>query len=91
MIIAPHMDDESMGCGGLMAKYPDECVVVIVTDSGPIRAAEHARAMQILGVTRHHSLGFEDGVTDQHMTELVGAIDAVMGARPVVRSAGVAP
>lgn len=78
-MVAPHMDDESMGCGGLMAKYPDECVVVTVTDSGPVRAAEHERAMAVLGVTDTRNLGFEDGVTGQHMTELVGALDTVMG------------
>ena len=78
LVIAPHMDDESMGCGGLMAKYPDECVVVTVTDSGPVRSAEHREAMKILGVRDSRNLGFEDGVTDQHMTELVGAIDEVM-------------
>lgn len=78
LVIAPHMDDESMGCGGLLAKYPGECVVLTVTDSGPVRAAEHARAMAILGVGDTRSLGFEDGVTGQHMTSLVSAIDAVM-------------
>lgn len=78
LVIAPHMDDESMGCGGLMAKYPDECVVLTVTDSGATRAAEHASAMEILGVADTRNLGFEDGATDRNMTELVGAIDAVM-------------
>lgn len=78
LVIAPHMDDESMGCGGLMAKYPDECVVLTVTDSGATRAAEHASAMDILGVTDTRNLGFEDGATDRNMTQLVGAIDAVM-------------
>lgn len=79
LILAPHMDDEAMGCGGLLAKYPDECVVVIVTDSGAVRAAEHARAMEILGITDVRLLGFEDGTTDKYMTDLVRAIDAVMG------------
>ncbi len=78
LVVAPHMDDESMGCGGLMAKYPDECVVVTVTDSGAVRAAEHEQAMAVLGVTDFRNLGFEDGVTGQHMTDLVGALDAVM-------------
>lgn len=79
MILAPHMDDESMGCGGLMAKYPDECVVVTVTDSGSVRAAEHAKAMEILGITQTHTLDFEDGTTDKYMTDMVRAIDALMG------------
>ena len=78
LVIAPHMDDESMGCGGLMAKYPDECAVVTVTDSGPVRDGEHARAMEILGVTETRTLRFEDGQTTQHMSDLVRALDEVM-------------
>jgi len=78
LVIAPHMDDESMGCGGLMAKYPDECAVVTVTDSGPVRDAEHTRAMEILGVPESRHLRFEDGQTTQHMSDLVRALDEVM-------------
>ncbi len=78
LVIAPHMDDESMGCGGLMAKYPDECAVVTVTDSGSVRAGEHTRAMEILGVSESRHLGFEDGQTAQHMSDLVRALDEVM-------------
>lgn len=78
LILAPHMDDEAMGCGGLMAKHPDECVVVVMTDSGETRAREHAEAMEILGVSESRRLGFPDGQTPQHMTEMVGAIDAIM-------------
>jgi LmbE family N-acetylglucosaminyl deacetylase len=72
------MDDESLGCGGLLAKYPDECLVVVVTESGDDRRAEHARAMGLLGVTDFRCLGFEDGTTQQHMTDLVGRLDDVM-------------
>ena len=78
LILAPHMDDEAMGCGGLMAKHPDECVVVVMTDSGEVRSAEHAEAMRILGAAESRQLGFPDGQTPQHMTEMVGAIDAIM-------------
>ncbi|HOB04858.1 MAG TPA: PIG-L family deacetylase [Propionibacteriaceae bacterium] len=78
VVIAPHQDDESMGCGGLLAKYPDECLVVVVTDSGPVRQAEHERAMAELGVATSINLGFPDGRTPQLMTDLVQAIDAVL-------------
>lgn len=78
LILAPHMDDEAMGCGGLMAKHPDECVVVVMTNSGEVRAREHAEAMRILGVGESRVLEFPDGETPQHMTEMVGAIDAIM-------------
>jgi N-acetylglucosamine malate deacetylase 1 len=78
LVIAPHMDDESLGCGGLLAKYPDDCAVVVVTESGDERRAEHQRAMDLLGVRDARSLGFEDGTTGQHMTELVSRLDEVM-------------
>ena len=45
LVLAPHMDDESMGCGGLLAKYPEDSCVVTMTDSGVRRSAEHDRAM----------------------------------------------
>jgi LmbE family N-acetylglucosaminyl deacetylase len=32
LVIAPHSDDESLGCGGLLLKYPKQCDVVVVTD-----------------------------------------------------------
>ncbi len=78
VVIAPHQDDESMGCGGLLAKYPNECLVVVVTDSGPVRAAEFERAMAALGVTTWVNLGFPDGSTPQLMMDLVAALDGVL-------------
>lgn len=74
LVVAPHMDDESLGCGGLLAKYPDT-VVLCLTDSGPVRLAEHRRAMEVLGVQNYECLGFEDGLLPQHMTQVVAALD----------------
>lgn len=78
VVVAPHMDDESLGCGGLLAKYADECLVVTMTDSGPVRAKEQGMAMAALGVSNVLNLGFEDGLLPQRMTETVGALDAAM-------------
>lgn len=69
------MDDEFLGCGGLLAKYPGECQVLVVTDSGPARAAEHRQALEILGVGPSAALGFDDGQTPAEMSRLVAAID----------------
>ena len=78
LVIAPHMDDESLGCGGLLAKYPDEATVVVVTQSGERRRSEHKTAMSVLGVGDARCLEYEDGTTQQVMTELVGKLDDVM-------------
>lgn len=78
LVVAPHMDDESMGCGGLLAKYPDECQVVTVADSGPVRAGEHANALAALGVRHSRNLGFRDGEVGADMPGLVAALDVVL-------------
>lgn len=80
LVIAPHMDDESLGCGGLLAKYPEDATVVVVTQSGDGRRAEHAHAMDVLGVRDYRCLDFDDGTTQQHMSELVARLDEVMSA-----------
>lgn len=78
LVIAPHMDDESLGCGGLLAKHADESTVVVVTQSGDQRRAEHARALDVLGVTDARCLEFEDGTTQHHMMRLVASLDEVL-------------
>ena len=78
LVIAPHMDDEALGCGGLLAKYPGDSTVVVVTESGATRRAEHAKALKVLGVTDSRCLDFKDGTTQQHMSELVRELDQVM-------------
>ena len=32
LVLAPHADDESIGCGGLLAKFGPQCDVVLLTD-----------------------------------------------------------
>ncbi len=78
MVLAPHMDDESLGCGGLLAKYPSDSVVVVAADSGSVRAAEHDLALKALGVTGSVRLGMSDGAVGEHAQTLVQAFDEVM-------------
>jgi len=72
------MDDESLGCGGLLAKYPDESGVVVVTDSGPTRAREHLDALSCLGLSSSQRLGFVDGAAGSDMNALVASLDGVL-------------
>ena len=77
LIVAPHPDDEVLGCGGLLAAHRDggaDVHVVIVTDGGLGNAGEAAspnyvaerkeearQAVEVLGGAEHHFLGHRDG------------------------------
>ena len=72
-IIAPHPDDECIGCGGIMAKYPSICDVFIVTDGrqgnknvspakeAEIRKKQFEKEMEFAKVNSFYWLGYEDG------------------------------
>lgn len=49
LIIAPHADDETLGCGGIIARDPDNVMVVILSDKGDGRMVEFQQARKILG------------------------------------------
>jgi len=78
LVISPHCDDETLGCGGLLAKYPDETAVVVVAQPDDVRAKEFMKAGDILGYSHAQFLDFEDGYLDRDMHGLVGALDRVI-------------
>ena len=78
LIVAPHADDESLGCGGLLAKYPEECAVVVLAHPDDVRAKEFAVAQQILGYKTAFFLDQSDGSVGERMHDLVGLLDRVM-------------
>lgn len=78
LVLAPHMDDESLGCGGLLAKYPGECAVAVVTAGDTVRLKEHRQAMDILRVADYECLGYTDGRASEDMPALVTSVDALL-------------
>ena len=79
MVIAPHADDESMGCGGLMAKYPEDWTVVLVAQPDQTRFGELMAAFVELGGQQELvQLNLPDGTVGREPRWLVARLDALL-------------
>lgn len=82
LIISPHPDDESFGCGGLLLKHPEQCEVLLLTNGelgdyvkGPeqtkkIRRREFEKAMKFAGITNYNYLNIPDKGVKKHLKKL---------------------
>ena len=73
LVLSPHFDDETLGCSGLLIKYPENVHVICLTDgkSGTmenndeelvnIRKKEFTSVMKELGITSYEFLDIPDG------------------------------
>ena len=88
LIVAPHPDDESVGCGGLLALYGPQCDVLLLTDgrkgvpadgsktedeTALIRKAEFNAAMVFFGVNCVRTLA----LPDSRLAENAAAVSGV--------------
>ncbi|OGU60072.1 MAG: hypothetical protein A2X64_07715 [Ignavibacteria bacterium GWF2_33_9] len=73
LVLAPHFDDETFGCGGLLIRYPQNVHIICLTDGKfgtvqnnneelvNIRKTEFISVMEQLGVTSYEFLDIQDG------------------------------
>ena len=67
-VLAPHADDEVIGCGGLLAKYGKQCDVILLTDGAygskkdirQIRENEFTKVMNFLKIADFSFMRAED-------------------------------
>ncbi len=71
-ILAPHPDDETIACGGLLLLHAKQCDVICLTDGrygdptiepmkmANIRKSEFVNVMHKLGVNKFENIGIED-------------------------------
>ena len=73
LILAPHFDDETFGCGGLLIRYPQNVYIICLTDGKfgtvhdnndeiiNIRKKEFKNVMEELDITSYKFLDIQDG------------------------------
>lgn len=75
LIVAPHADDEALGCGGLLAKYAHESTVLVLADKNDGRLDEHEMARKVLGYRESIYAGFATGALTDESRAVTGWLD----------------
>jgi LmbE family N-acetylglucosaminyl deacetylase len=78
LIVAPHADDEVLGCGGLLAKYPDECWVAVLSDKNDGRMTEFYRAKGVLRYKHSTKADFVTGELAARSREVTTWLDQLI-------------
>lgn len=74
LVIAPHVGDETLGCGGVLARHHDDAAVVILADPDERRREQLVAAQRALGRPPATVLGFSRRHLGEDMDLLVGML-----------------
>lgn len=80
LVVAPHADDEVLGCGGLLAKYPQHSAVAVAAKVDHVRSREFQTAKARLGYSHAFFLELPDGSVGHNMRRLVSLLDEIVNA-----------
>ena len=79
LVIAPHPDDESIGCGGLLSLYGNQCDVVVITDGdnrkvvsdiADVREREFIKAVSLAEVQDYKCLRIPERQIKQYKNKI---------------------
>lgn len=79
LVVAPHPDDESIGCGGLLTLYGKQCDVVVITDGdnrkvvsdiADVREKEFVKAISLAGVHEYKCLRIPERQIKQYKKKI---------------------
>lgn len=82
LIVSPHPDDECIGAGGMIAAYPNQCAVLLLTDGAygqsdvatyytiELREKEFESEMKHAAINNYKMLHLEDGTLFQNLKVL---------------------
>jgi LmbE family N-acetylglucosaminyl deacetylase len=78
LIIAPHADDEALGCGGLIAKYGEDVAVAVLADKSDGRLHEFEQSRKVLGYKVWRGPRFSTGQLMMHSRSVTGWLDEII-------------
>lgn len=79
LVVAPHPDDESIGCGGLLSIYGKQCDVVVITDGddkkglldiADVRQREFEKAMTFAGIKKWKCLRIPERKVKENINQI---------------------
>lgn len=74
LVIAPHAGDETLGCGGMLAKHCDDSAVIVLAELDEHRMKQFRTAQRMLGEPQSILLGMSRRDLSDDVDRLVGTL-----------------